>query len=211
MQNKMLYVVFSATPLKMGSVIRGVTREKYNHVSISFSENLSEMYSYARRHNETPFVGGFVKETPCRYKNKDRVADVFVCALPITTEQFEKVTAVIEQMKSDSDSHRYNMYSAATALISKRVHIPKCMTCIEFVVYILSMVSDKVSANRFYTIEKLRSLLACKEIYSGPFPDIDKFEVNEEYYRSFSLLEKLKLSAKFEFDLAHDFINRNKV
>ena len=210
MENKMLYVVFSATPLKMGTVIRGVTRGKYNHVSISFSPDLKELYSYARLYKETPFVGGFVKETPCRYKNKDRVADICICALPVEDEKYNRVVAVIEEMSSNPEDYKYNMYSAATSVVSKRVHIPKCMTCIEFVVFILSMVTDKVSSNKFYNIEDLRKLIAEYEIYSGPFPDIDSFEKNGDYHRSFSLVDKLKLSANFEIDLAHEFMNRNK-
>ena len=72
MEEKKLYVVFSATPLKVGSMIRTVTGEKYNHVSISFSPRLKTLYSYARYYKKAPLYGGFVKENAERYQNKGK-------------------------------------------------------------------------------------------------------------------------------------------
>ena len=40
-----LYVVFSATPYRMGKLIRFVTREPYNHVAISTEASLPRMSS----------------------------------------------------------------------------------------------------------------------------------------------------------------------
>ena len=63
-ETEYLYVVFSATPYRMGKLIRFVTREPYNHVAISTEASLTRMYSFARRFYRTPFYGGFVTEEP---------------------------------------------------------------------------------------------------------------------------------------------------
>ncbi len=61
---KDIYVILSATPTKMGKMIRTLTRYELNHASISLTEDLTEMYSFARYRAVNPLVGGFVKEFP---------------------------------------------------------------------------------------------------------------------------------------------------
>ncbi|MGN0978699.1 MAG: hypothetical protein ACI4PH_11640, partial [Faecousia sp.] len=64
---KYLYVLFSATPYRMGYWIRRVTGEPYNHVAIATEETLRELYAFARKYYRAPFYGGFVREHPSRY------------------------------------------------------------------------------------------------------------------------------------------------
>ena len=45
-----VYVILSATELKMGKIIRFLTRYKYNHVSITLDDELRYMYSFSRYH-----------------------------------------------------------------------------------------------------------------------------------------------------------------
>ena len=73
--SKSIYVIFLQTPFKIGKLIRFVTNYKYNHTSISFSENADVLYSFARYNKNSPFVGGFVEESPLRYI-KDTVKEL---------------------------------------------------------------------------------------------------------------------------------------
>lgn len=209
MQNKMIYVVFSATPLKMGSVIRAVTREKYNHVSISFDPQLKTLYSYARYYKKAPFYGGLVRETSARYKNNGNIADILVCAIPISPEQCRCVKKRLRQMLERSRQCRYNILSASLALFSRRVLVPNCYTCIEFVTHIISMVCPQVYASGFYSLDKLRQLLSEYEIYSGPFPNIGD-EVDENYERDVDFFDICRLSFNGEKELIKAYLKRNK-
>lgn len=206
----MLYVVFSATPLKVGSMIRTFTREKYNHVSISFDPQLKTMYSYARYYKKTPLYAGLVKETPARYKNAGRTADICVCAIPMSKEQCLAVKERIKHMCLRSEQCRYNLLSASVALFSRRVFVPHCFTCIEFATHILSMICPQVYANRFYSIEQLRQLLLDYEVYRGPFPGIGENEVDEVYEKDVGFADVCRLSARGEMELLKAYFHRNR-
>ena len=199
MKNRLLYVVFSATPLKMGSVIRSVTREKYNHVSISFDPELKILYSFARHYKNAPLYGGFVRETPIRYMDNGKTADIFVCALPITENEYLEIKEKIK-MLAESRSCHYNMLSAATSIISRRVFIKNCYTCIEFAVHILSGIVPEISENGFYGIEDLRQILKNYEIYSGKFPNIET-KADPDYERKISLADLFYYTVKGEVEL----------
>lgn len=209
MQNRMIYVVFSATPLKVGSIIRVFTGEKYNHVSISFDPKLKTMYSYARYYKKAPLYAGLVKETPARYRNDGRTADICVCAIPMSKEQCRAVKRRLHQMCCRSQECRYNLLSASLALFSRRVFVPHCYTCIEFVTHILSMVCPEVYAGGFYSIEALRQLLIKNEIYSGPFPDIGD-ETDEVYEKDVNFFDVCRLSYNGEKELIKAYLNRDK-
>ena len=84
-QQKSLYVLFSATPYRMGKCIRFITGEPYNHVSIATEEDLRECYGFARRYYETPFYGGFVTERPSRYIHNGPAAISITAECPRST------------------------------------------------------------------------------------------------------------------------------
>ena len=210
MKKKMIYVVFSATPLKMGSMIRTVTREKYNHVAISFDPCLKNLYSYARYYKSTPFYGGFVKEKSSRYIHRNKIAEIYVCAVPITEGQCKLVKKRLFEMIKNHRQHRYNILSAAVAPFSKRVFVPGCFTCIEFVTHILSQIMPEISPYRFYSIEDLRRLLVDYGVYKGPFPNINNHIIDENYERRIGIVKNLKLSATSEIGLIGTFFNKNR-
>lgn len=205
----MLYVVFSATPLKIGSMIRVITRGEYNHVALSFEKDLSRLYSYARYHKSTPFYGGFVEESAARYKHKNRVAKIYVCAIPLTCAVHSKIKKHIDSMQASPERHKYNMFSAAVTPISKRIRIDGCYTCIEFVTSVLSMIFSDISDGEFYTIEALRKRLSKYHIYGGPFPSHQDVK-DEIYEKKIPLHRAAYLSARLQARLLSDYIKTNK-
>lgn len=209
MSSKMLYVVFSATPLKIGSIIRAITRGEYNHVALSFEKDLSKLYSYARYHKSTPFYGGFVEEGAARYKHKNKVAKIYVCAIPLPDAVYGEIRERIAAMQAAPERYKYNMFSAAAVPVSKRIHIDGCYTCVEFVTSILSMVFSDISNHEFYTIEALRKRLAKYFIYKGPFPRCE-FASDEHYEKKISLHRAAYLSARMEARLLSDYLKTNK-
>ncbi len=209
MQDRMIYVVFSATPLKVGSMIRTVTREKYNHVAISFDPKLKRLYSYARYYKKAPLYGGLVKETPARYKHNGKTADICVCAIAMSKEQCRAVKERLSEMCRFQRDCRYNLMSASLALFSRRVFVPRCYTCVEFASFILSAVCGRICEGKFYSIEMLRQLLSEYEIYSGPFPDIEN-ERDEVYEKHVSFFTACRLSYHGEKELIKAYLNRDK-
>ncbi|GJM70960.1 hypothetical protein HMSSN036_31760 [Paenibacillus macerans] len=57
-----VYILLTNTGTLFTRVIKGYTGAPYNHASISFDRELSELYSFGRKNPNNPLNGGFVKE-----------------------------------------------------------------------------------------------------------------------------------------------------
>lgn len=57
-----VFILLTNTGTLFTKVIQGYTRAPYNHASISFNRELSELYSFGRKNPNNPLNGGFVKE-----------------------------------------------------------------------------------------------------------------------------------------------------
>ncbi len=166
-----LYVVFSSTPYKMGQFIRFVTHSRYNHVAVSLDPSLATLYSFARHYRNTPFYGGFVRETATRYSYRGRLADIKVCAVPVSEAQYASALRMLESMIRSSHRYSYNMLSAIAAPLHRRVHLPNAYTCIEFAVDFLAQagVLKQIDPKHSYTIKELENCFNSYQIYSGVF------------------------------------------
>lgn len=171
-QQKYLYVMFSATPYRMGRFIRAVTGDAYNHVSIATEDDLSNLYAFARRFYRTPFYGGFVREHPCRYRHNGVTADTKVYRLPLTSRQWDKVQEILTTMREEADRYIYNHLSALLAPLHIKVKVRKAYTCAEFVVSVLSTLGFDFDHRHFYTIGDISDRLESYHFYSGKFPVI---------------------------------------
>jgi len=176
MEQQNIYVVFSSTPYKMGKAIRALTRETYNHVSISLDESLSKMYSFSRRYNRTPFYGGFVRESVSRYHRKGHTAQIRVCRLQITQEQYRTLENHINALFAQKERYLYNHLSASTALLHKPVKVRDAYTCVEFCVEILRSCGIDVDPDSYYSVGDLEKMLHSFTIYTGPAPEADIYD-----------------------------------
>lgn len=179
-----LYVVFTSTPYKIGRLIRVVTKNLYNHVSISLDGSVNGMYTYARRYKNTPFYGGFVREYPDRYRKEFGATRVKICALPVTEEQYRQTEERFARMIAESDYYPYNLISAFGVPFHKRFLADGSFTCAEFAVDVLSTVDDRFDRKHFYTIRELEQKLDAGKIYEGEYPDLagecgDDFETEQ--------------------------------
>lgn len=169
-EQKYLYILFSATPYRMGSLIRRVTGEPYNHVAIATEKELREMYAFARRYYRTPFYGGFVTERPCRYHHNGTTATVRLCRLPLTTRQWDTLNALLDKMRDRADRYLYNHLSAMMAPLHRKIRVRDAFTCAEFAVNVLHTLGFDFDPETFYTIGDIAQRLESYQIYTGDFP-----------------------------------------
>lgn len=167
---KYLYVLFSATPYRMGRMIRFVTGEPYNHVAIALEEDLTELYAFARRYYHTPFYGGFVTEHPYRYHHNGATAQIRLCRLPVSDEQWQKLQQRLSKMSAHPERYLYNHLSALLAPLHRKITIRDAFTCAEFTVSVLQELGLDVSTRKFYTIGELEKKLEAYRFYDGEFP-----------------------------------------
>lgn len=176
MNQKSIYVVFSSTPYKIGKAIRALTRETYNHVSISLDESLTKMYSFSRRYYRTPFYGGFVQESVSRYHLKGSTAQIRVCRLPVTNQQYETLEAHLTELFEQKERYLYNHLSVSAALLHKPVKVRDAYTCVEFCVKILRSCGVALDPDAYYSVGDLEQKLRNFTIYTGPAPDADIYD-----------------------------------
>lgn len=170
MEQKYLYVVFSATPYRMGTLIRWVTGEPYNHVAIAMEEDLRKLYAFARRYYHTPFYGGFVTEDPCRYHHKGRTATVRLCRIPVTQAQWDSLSIRLEAMSARAEHYLYNHLSAVAAPLHRKVLVRDAYTCAEFASSVLKELGYNFSSRRYYSIGAIAQELDAYRVYDGCFP-----------------------------------------
>lgn len=165
-----LYILFSATPYRMGKLIRFVTREPYNHVSMALERDLRTLYAFARRYYNTPLYGGFVTEEPCRYRHNGVTARILLCRIPVTEDQWEHLQNRFSHMSSQAERYLYNHLSALMAPLHRKVRVRDAYTCAEFTVSVLQELGLDFSSNQFYSIGDIANKLAPYQIYTGDFP-----------------------------------------
>lgn len=165
---KFIYVLFSATPYKIGSFIRHMLNNHYNHVSISFEEDLSEMYSFSRRHENTPFFAGIVHESFCRFERNGDFSDIKVCRIPVSDHQYEFLKKYVAKMVKQSEKYVYNYYSAAVTPLNYRIRIHNAYTCVEFVGDMLAKIGFKnMKSGGFHSIPGLEQKCEPYIVYEG--------------------------------------------
>ncbi len=226
---KNIYVVLSSTPTMMGKIIRVFTRSFYNHSSISLTENLNEMYSFARYRASNPLVGGFVKEFPERFtlgKQEDVCIKVF--SIPVTEEQYETIKLFIYKMKQDREENIYNSLAALGVLLGYKFDTYKAYTCSDFVVRTLiegnvlwdACLSKNIIPDEIHMLlEKYATysgfLNAYKPITGVNYDAEDFFEksraVNEVAYTLYHFYRLIKRNIVYSFYIASKLSQINKI
>lgn len=166
-----VYIVFSSTHNRVGALVRRVTGEFYNHASIALDEELSRMYGFARRFYRTPLYGGFVKESLSRYHQNGKAAQICVCRLPVTREQYETLEKQLTDMYDNRQHYLYNHLSALGALFHRRIRAKNAYTCIEFCVEILHQLGVEVDPRKYHSVCQIQQQLQAFCIYTGPIPE----------------------------------------
>ncbi len=166
-----IYVVFSATPYKMGKLIRTVTGSTYNHMSISLDSELNRMYSFARRYYRTPLYGGFVRESLNRYQKNAVRSQIMICRIPVTTARYATLEQHLSLMETRQHRYLYNHLSALSSLLRVSVPAKDASTCVEFCVQCLHTAGFPVIPGHYYSIPQLAALLQPYTIYRGTAPD----------------------------------------
>lgn len=184
-----VYIVFSSTPYKMGRMIRLFTRGIYNHVSVSMDRELSELYSFARLYRQTPFCGGFVRETSKRYSVGEKNSVILICEVPTTADKKAELERTLREMQENRERYIYNFFSAVCVPFKKRIHIKDAYTCVEFAIRVLNILGYDFSEKSFYSINDLFTFLWNNRIYEGEFPAAD-LTVADDYERTLGYRRK---------------------
>lgn len=104
--SKVVYIVLTETGTLLSRAIQLYTQEDYNHVSIAFDADLNDMYSFGRKFENNPFIGGFIKESIQSKWLRESNCAIYEC--PLTDEQYKSLKQKIYHYQLHMEKYRYN-------------------------------------------------------------------------------------------------------
>ncbi|HIW31165.1 MAG TPA: hypothetical protein IAA29_00100 [Candidatus Paenibacillus intestinavium] len=136
--NRSIYILLTNTGTLFTRMIQGYTKAPYNHASISFDPELSELYSFGRKHPNNPLNGGFVKEdlktgTFSKYPNTTCV----IYELQVTEREVEKMERVLQIFVRSRQKYMYNILGVIGIALKEPVEFSNSYFCSQFVAEIL--------------------------------------------------------------------------
>lgn len=159
MTKRKVYILLTDTGSVLTKLIKLYTKKPYNHASIAFDSNLSEVYSFGRKHSDNPFVGGFVKEDVT--SNLFLRADCVIYSFTVDEEQYNHMKLYIEQFKEQEDEYKYNFLGLFGVMLNKPVEKDKAYFCSQFVASVLEQ-------SKNIEFEKSLALIAPHDLQNVP-------------------------------------------
>ncbi|MFB5761375.1 hypothetical protein [Paenibacillus medicaginis] len=133
-----VFILLTNTGTLFTRVIQTYTKAPYNHASISFDRELSELYSFGRKHPGNPLNGGFVKEdiktgTFSKYPNTTCV----IYELRVSEREVEKMRRVLHFFIRSRQKYMYNLLGVIGVALKEPVEFSNSYFCSQFVAEIL--------------------------------------------------------------------------
>lgn len=139
---KKIYIVLSQSYSMLAKTIKLFTKDKYSHISISFNEDCTNMYSIGRKYKYCPFIGNYMNESIYKglYSASPR-AEILIYELTISDEKYKNIKKLLD--KYGIPCKGYNFLGLVLAIFNKKINRKKYY-CSEFIYKILSDDSVKL-------------------------------------------------------------------
>nr|WP_245350181.1 hypothetical protein [Cytobacillus eiseniae] len=148
-------------------LIKTFTKYPLNHASISFSRELDTVYSFGRKRENNPFIGGFVKESLEGELFQKANCAIYSCS--VTKFEYEQMLLAIRQIENRQHSYKYNFLGLFGVLFNKRIDREHAFFCSEFVATILNNGGISIMS-KHPSLVKPNDLASCKKfdlLYEG--------------------------------------------
>lgn len=196
-----LYVLLTKTQLKTGKFIRKFTRFEYNHCSISFDKNFKTLYSFSRKHKNSTFYAGLVKESSLRYTEDNKQTKVQIFKIPLTPKTYKRLNKYLNELERHEEEYIYNYLSLMTYPFKKKVHVQKAYTCCEFTVHILRDFCKMIDLGKnkgYCSIQELSEYLKEYLIYEGIYNvENDSWQTDKYLERQNIFFKTIKITELF--------------
>ena len=129
--SRVIYIVLTKTSSVLSRAIQLYTRETFNHISIAFDADLKEMYSFGRKHENNPLIGGFVQEDI-----NSKLLQQAECAIyeyVVSDEQYGLLRTEIAGFKRNQDRYRYNFIGLLCVPCRIRMKREHAFFCSQFI------------------------------------------------------------------------------
>lgn len=173
---KDIYIVLTMTGTCISRILNKFYEEEYVHVSIALDKELNEMYSFGRRSNIMPLIGGLVKEDINSKVFTEHVTKCEVLKITVKEQQYVYIKELISKCLKDYDKYRYNLIGLIPMYLNKRYERQTHFTCSQFVAFILEK-SDVYKFKGNWSLAKPMDFEKLKNIdvtYKGLLKDYRK-------------------------------------
>lgn len=197
MEEKVIYLLFTNTGTLLARVIRLFTGQSLTHVSISFDQQLIDVYSFGRKNVRNPFIGGFVKEdVRCGFLRK---SECEIYQLAVEDLEYHRILERICEMEAKKDAYKYNFIGLFGVLLQIEWKRRNAFFCSQFIASLLNEVKQIQFSKSicFVKPEDIRMLEGLHLMYKGVLESYYKEEMEEEeqlqrFFLPFYLSKKLK-------------------
>ncbi|MFE0558763.1 hypothetical protein MKY48_32695 [Paenibacillus sp. FSL W8-0187] len=174
--DRSVFILLTNTGTLFTKVIQGYTRAPYNHASISFNRELSELYSFGRKNPNNPLNGGFVKEdlktgTFSKYPNTTCV----IYELQVSERDIAKMKRVLQAFIRKDKKYFYNILGVLGIALKEPIEFSNSYFCSQFVAEILQRSGvrlwDKLPA--LVTPDDFRQSERLQLIYEGKLSEYE--------------------------------------
>ena len=166
---KQLYIVLSQTGTIISRMLKVFTRAEYNHVSISLTSDLEQMYSFGRKKAYMPFPGGMVKESVDSgvFKRFEDTKSVII-AVDIDDDKYCEICEYIGGMYMQKNIYHYNYLGVLFAAANKEFKRENRFYCSEFVKHVLQQAGAQGVEELDEIVHPMDFfVLPHEEVYSG--------------------------------------------
>jgi hypothetical protein len=133
-----IYIVLSHTGTIISKSIKLYTRAQYSHVSISFNQDLSHLYSFGRRRIHNPFSGGFVKDGRNQgIYRKYKKTCCTVYEVDVDEQKYESAKKLIAAFEKRENQLKYNYFGIVSILFGIGFNKRDYYFCSQFVAEVL--------------------------------------------------------------------------
>lgn len=132
---KAIYIVLTDTGTLLSKAIGMYTQKDLNHASIAFDEQLTEIYSFGRKQQYNPFLGGFVRENVAAGIFEDAACAVYRCEVSI--EAYMRIRQKIVQFEMNQDDYKYNFIGLFGVALNREIIRKRAYFCSQFVATVM--------------------------------------------------------------------------
>lgn len=132
---KTIYIVLTDTGTLLSKAIGMYTQKDLNHASIAFDEQLTEIYSFGRKQQYNPFLGGFVRENVAAGIFEEAACAVYRC--DVSTEAYVRIRQKIVQFEMNQDEYKYNFIGLFGVALNREIIRKRAYFCSQFVATVM--------------------------------------------------------------------------
>jgi hypothetical protein len=166
MKEKKIYLLFTDTGTLLTKLIKLYTKKPFNHVSLSFDYQLTEIFSFGRKKHYNPFTGGFVSEKLGRGLFKKARCEVY--SYTISEMDYDQMIKKVRQMEAEKDLYKYNFIGLFAIILNLNFNRKNAFFCSQFVATIISEKMDALDKIPcLVTPQDLMNLDKLQLVYKG--------------------------------------------